>query len=273
MQSIQRQAVRTASVRLLKWIFWIAVTVLLVLYPRVASAGTIKLAWDPVGDTDLSGYRVYYGTTSRVYTNMLDVGTQSSATLSNLQDCTVYYMALKARDANGNESVAFSNEVSGMSAPEPASINPSSALQGTGNLNVTITGNNFDTQAAPDFGRGITVNSYGAVSCTQIQANISIDSGAWVNAPPSQPRILAVVNQGGPLGQKSGAFTVLFEKTRSDIDHSGKVAARDVLYWRNAFGSILGDSSYNIAADLNGDGVVDGADLALLAVWHGATFN
>ncbi|HEV8335593.1 MAG TPA: dockerin type I domain-containing protein [Candidatus Polarisedimenticolia bacterium] len=273
MQSIQRQAVRTAGARLLKWIFWIAFTVLLVLFPRAASAGTIKLAWDPVGDTDLSGYRVYYGTTSRVYTNMLDVGMQTAATLNNLQDCTVYYLALKARDANGNESVAFSNEVSGMSAPEPASISPNSAVQGAGNVTVTITGNNFDTQARPDFGPGITVNSYGTTSCNRLQATISIDAAAWVNAPPAQPRAVGVLNQGGPRGQRSGAFTVLFDNKRSDIDHSGKVAARDVLYWRNAFGSILGDSSYNTAADLNGDGVVDGADLALLAVWHGTIFN
>ena len=29
---------------------------------HAASAGTVSLAWDPVADSDLAGYRVYYGT-------------------------------------------------------------------------------------------------------------------------------------------------------------------------------------------------------------------
>jgi hypothetical protein len=273
MQPIQREALQAVGVRVLKWILWVIATVLLVLYPRMASAGTIKLAWDPVSDSDLSGYRVYYGTLSGVYTRTMDVGTQTSATLGNLQDCTVYYLALKAMDANGNESPSFSNEVSGMSVPDPSTVNPTSALQGVTSLNVTIAGTNFDTQARPDFGPGITVNSYSTASCTQMQANITIDAAAWVNTPPALPRLLTVMNQGGPQGRKSGAFSVLFEKTRSDIDHSGKVAGRDLLYWSNSFGSISSDPSYNINADLNGDGVVDGADLSLLAFWHGTAFN
>jgi len=255
-----------------RWIFGAGVTVALVLFPCAVAAGTIKLAWDPVGDTDLAAYRVYYGTTSGLYSQSFLVGKQTTATLTNLQDCRVYYLALKAVDANGNESVAFSNEISGYSAPLPSTVGPASAKQATGNLNLMIGGANFDTQARPEFGPGVTVNSYSTVSCTEMLANITIADAARVNSAPALPRILTVVNQGGPLGQKSGAFTVLFDEHRADVDHSGEVAARDLLYWQTAFGSVTGDPAYNIDADLNGDGIVDGADLTLLAVWHGTEF-
>ena len=272
MNRFQLAMLQDGGAKLLKWIFWIGATLLLILYPRAVSAGTIRLAWDPVGDTDLAGYKVYYGTTSGLYTQTVQVGSQNTATLNNLQDCKVYYVALKAVDANGNESLSFSNEVSGISAPVPAMVSPASAKQASGNLNVTITGNNFDTQARPDFGPDVSVNSYNTVSCSQMLANISIDPAARVNSAPALPRILSVVNQGGPLGQKSGTFTVLFDERRADIDNTGKVMTRDLLYWANAFGTATGDPGYNLDADLNGDGIVDGADLALLAVWHGTEF-
>ena len=272
MVRFQHEVLRKTGAVLLRWILWIGATVLLVLYPSAVSAGTIRLAWDPVGDVDLAGYRVYYGTTPGIYTDSLPVGKQTSATLPNLQDCRLYYIALKAVDSNGNESAGYSNVISGRPAPIPAAVSPVSAKQGTGGLNVTITGANFDTQAQPDFGPDISVTNYWHSSCTEMGATITIDPAARVNSAPALPRVLTVVNQGGPLGQKSGAFAVLFDERRADIDRSGKVAARDLLYWQTAFGSMAGDPAYNTAADLNGDGIVDGADLSLLAVWHGTEF-
>jgi len=258
--------------RALRWIFWAGATLALVLLPRAVSAGTIKLEWDAVGDPDLSGYKVYYGTSPGVYSNSASTGAQTTVDLTNLQDCRVYYLAVKAVDANGNESVAFSNELSGMSAPVPNTVTPNSAKQAINALNVTISGANFDTQARPDFGPDILVNNYSTSSCNQMTANLTITTPARVNSPPALPRVLTVINQGGPRGSKSGAFTVLFNERRADIDASGRVGGRDLLYWQNAFGTASGDPGYDVDADLNGDGLVDGADLSLLAVWHGTIF-
>ena len=241
--------------------------------PGFALAGTVSLAWDPVPDPDVAGYRVYYGTTSGVYSQFLSVAKlPTTADVKNLQDCKTYYLAVKALDSNGNESTGFSNEVAGFAAPVPASLSPSSAKQSAANLVVTVTGTNFDTQARPDFGPDVMVNSYSSISCTQLQASITIAATARVNSAPALPRLVAVVNQGGARGKKSGAFTVLFNERRADIDVSGRVMGRDLLYWRNAFGSVTGNPAYDIDSDLNGDGVVDGADLTLLAVWHGTKF-
>jgi dockerin type I repeat protein/fibronectin type III domain protein len=261
-----------AGYRALRWIFWVGATLLLILLPSAVSAGTIKLAWDPVGDPDLSGYKVYYGTTPGVYTDSTPTASQTSVDLTNLQDCKVYYLAVKAVDANGNESNGFSNEISGMSAPVPSTVSPGSAKQATNFQQVTIYGTNFDTQARPDFGPDILVNSYSTSSCGQMIANITITEGAKVNSAPALPRLLTIINNGGPRGSKSGPFTVTFNERRADIDSSGQVRGKDLLYLQNAFGSTAGSSNYNIDADLNGDGKVDGADVSLLAIWHGHIF-
>ncbi len=284
MQTLQHLSKKAILECMLRWSFWVLATLGLILIPTVVSAGTIKVAWDAVGDSDLAAYKVYYGTSPGVYTNSTTVARPlTSADLTNLQDCRIYYLAVKAVDSNGNESPGFSNEISGMSAPTATSVavnlNPlpvsgssSSVKQGTLTIPVTITGNNFDTQARPDFGPDVLVNSHATASCNQLTANITVTESARVNTPPGPQRVLKIINQNGPVGSKSGAFTVVFDERRADIDGSGKVGGRDLLYWQNSFGSTSGNSNYNADADLNGDRVVDGADLSLLAVWHGHIF-
>jgi fibronectin type 3 domain-containing protein len=82
------------------------------------SGGTIKLAWDPNTESDLAGYRVYYGTSSGVYDNSVDagMGTPSGGlvtySLTNLAKGQTYCIAVTAHDTAGIES-QFSNEVCG----------------------------------------------------------------------------------------------------------------------------------------------------------------
>lgn len=81
-------------------------------------AGQAVLSWDsPTTNadgtplTDLAGFKVYYGTVSRGYTSVSDVGKVTSATITNLQPLVTYYFSVTAYDGSGNES-AYSNEVS-----------------------------------------------------------------------------------------------------------------------------------------------------------------
>jgi hypothetical protein len=60
--------------------------------------------------TDLSGYKVYYGTSSGNYTQTIDVGNYVSIVIDSLTGGT-WFFAVKSYDSSGNES-AFSNEVS-----------------------------------------------------------------------------------------------------------------------------------------------------------------
>jgi fibronectin type 3 domain-containing protein len=81
---------------------------------QVTPSGIAILAWDAVGVTDLSGYRIYYGTAPGTYLQALgqglNVGNVTSHTVTGLNSRTRYYFAVTAYDTANNES-AFSNEV------------------------------------------------------------------------------------------------------------------------------------------------------------------
>jgi len=78
-----------------------------------ALARDVSLAWDPVTDASLAGYKVYYGTASRTYGTPLLAGTSPTYTVSGsyLPPGHTYYFAVTAYDTSGNES-GYSNEVS-----------------------------------------------------------------------------------------------------------------------------------------------------------------
>ena len=76
----------------------------------VAHSASVTLAWDASQEEDVAGYRVYYGTTSGHYTNMIDVGLNTSGSISNLVPGQTYYFAATAYDTGGNES-GFSQEI------------------------------------------------------------------------------------------------------------------------------------------------------------------
>jgi fibronectin type 3 domain-containing protein len=80
------------------------------LTPAIAFSGTLTLAWDPNLEPDVAGYKVYYGTQSRDYIHVVDIGHQTSCTISGLTSGEVYYFAVTAYDINNNES-AFSVEI------------------------------------------------------------------------------------------------------------------------------------------------------------------
>ena len=56
---------------------------------------------------------------------------------------------------------------------------------------------------------------------------------------------------------------------RSDIDVSSRVDGFDLGFLARAFGAYSTQDRYHFGADLNRDGIVDGEDLALLAVHWG----
>ena len=79
---------------------------------RSLAAGTVTLVWDPsLGTNVIAGYKIYYGTGSRTYTNVISVGTATSLSVSNLAGGQSYYFAATAVDAFGLES-DYSTEAS-----------------------------------------------------------------------------------------------------------------------------------------------------------------
>ena len=81
-----------------------ALVALLLVSATSAFAGSVNLAWDAVNDPRVSGYKVYYGTSSRTYTGQIDVGNATTRTVSNLIDGATYYFAVTVYDASRVES-------------------------------------------------------------------------------------------------------------------------------------------------------------------------
>jgi type IV pilus assembly protein PilY1 len=90
---------------------------------RSAPAAQIKLAWDANSESDLAGYKVYYGTSSKSYSGSVDVGNATAYDLTGLTEGQTYYIAVTAYNTSSSEST-YSSEVGGV-ASEPAPPNPS----------------------------------------------------------------------------------------------------------------------------------------------------
>jgi hypothetical protein len=91
-----------------------------------AFSGALMVSWDANSETDLSGYRLYYGTEQANYSESVDVGNVNSYAVQNLTEGQTYYFVLTAYDQAGNES-APSDEVSALiSGPQTmATTDPS----------------------------------------------------------------------------------------------------------------------------------------------------
>jgi hypothetical protein len=87
-------------------------------------------------------------------------------------------------------------------APSPASVLPTSGLQGT-TFNFTVTGTNFSTGTLSFSGTGITVNSYSVQNATTITASVTIAGNAALTA-----RDVTVTNVDTQTGTLLAAFTV-----------------------------------------------------------------
>jgi hypothetical protein len=78
-----------------------------------ASNSTVRLAWSRVNETDVAGYRIYYGSRPGVYQQALDAGNVTEYEVAGLDNGALYYFVVATYDAadTGRRS-AFSPEVS-----------------------------------------------------------------------------------------------------------------------------------------------------------------
>jgi len=74
------------------------------------AAASVTLAWDPGSDSNVSGYKVYYGLSSRTYPYVVDAGNTTTHVIKNLQEGATYYFVVTAYNVAGPES-DFSGEI------------------------------------------------------------------------------------------------------------------------------------------------------------------
>jgi len=96
---------------LLMMVCFFAVEILASFNPAPVFAGALKANWNANTETDLAGYKIYYGESSGNYAASIDVGKITQYTINQLKDGVVYYFAITAFDSAGNES-GYSLEVS-----------------------------------------------------------------------------------------------------------------------------------------------------------------
>lgn len=248
-----------------------------------ALAGAMELAWGAVPEA--TGYRLYYGTASGSYDTVADVGAQTQVTLQGLQDCTEYFVAVKAYNQMG-ESPEFSNEIQGWARPN-IGVQTVATRQGD-QLVIEIAGGNFDTladvtvdtQTLPLGAQGetlIRIESVAVVECDRLQALVTVEptiEGLQAMQLGDHAIAMSVRNPDGVFN--SGTFTleVGFDPSRADINRdSGRTTDRvdgeDLATFAQAWASSFGDEQFTFVADLDGDADVDGQDLALLAGMFG----
>ena len=131
----------------------------------ITSSGNdfISLSWDASLIGDLAGYKLYYDSDSSEYpyTNSVDVGTDTSYTLSSLSLGTTYYLAVTTYDTDGNESW-YSNELTGVTRVIQAQ-----------NLDI---GDNEDLQHMISHTPSITFNYYDSMNETQTNYQVQVSS-------------------------------------------------------------------------------------------------
>lgn len=152
---------------------WVAVLVL-----GSASAlwaDTRTVAWDAVSGSGV-GYRVHYGTQSRVYATTMDVGANTTARIT-FDPGRRYYIAAQAYDDQGQISplsveLIYDSPAQSSAAPVISNLSPSSGPVGT---QVTIGGSNFgQTAGSVTFnGRSATPSSWSSNTIV-----VAVPSGA-----------------------------------------------------------------------------------------------
>ncbi|MEJ0089350.1 MAG: fibronectin type III domain-containing protein [Limisphaerales bacterium] len=121
------------------------------------AAQSVTLGWEPSLDPNVKGYKIYYGTVSHNYNNVVAVENSTSATIGGLDSGTTYYFAATTVNAQNEES-GFSNEAV---YQVPTEV-PTNAMVGTVQIQKTADGQfmltmngpakqNLAIEATPDF--------------------------------------------------------------------------------------------------------------------------
>jgi hypothetical protein len=167
------------------------------------SAADVTLTWNKNSETHISGYKLYYGTSTRNYSKVLDAGNLTTYTITNLNQGTQYFIAATAYDAHGNES-GYSSEISYTS---PLENLPPVAQAGDDQVvyeDQTVT---LDGSGSSDPDDGIAKYSWKQLS------------GASVTlATPNSPTTTFIAPKVGPSGG-----TLVFELTV--VDGSGQASS------------------------------------------------
>ncbi len=256
-----------------------AMASVLLALPALLHAGTIALSWD--ASAGASGYRVYWRTASEQYGSKVKEVYTTGATVDTLGDCTTYYFAVTAFN-NVGES-AYSDEVAAFPRPVLGTASPSVSMQGS-QFTLDLTGTNFESGAKVTIDNpGVFLDNPQVISCGHLQVAVTVNPMAPnTRAAEVGWFTLTVENATHTIASKTQAFGVQVNPARFDLDKrydctAGWLDGWDTNALSAVFGSKDGDSLYQPDADIDGDGTVDGNDLAYIGsafgkYWSGSAW-
>jgi hypothetical protein len=215
----------------------------------IAPAG-VSLAWDPVAG-DVAGYRLYIGQQSGQYSQVVDAGNATQATLTNLSYGSTYFFSVTAYSTEGIESdyaseityqvgsqtnpppaVTMTAPTDGSVFPEPANIQLAATVATNGHdisrvlfySGATFLGQSvsppytFDWTNVPAGNYPLTAQVWydGAVAASSPVANVTVNSG---RPPPTGPTLAITQVSGGiPTIQGTGSASHVYDvQTTSDF--------------------------------------------------------
>jgi len=183
------------------------------------SAASLSVSWNPNSESDLAGYKVYYGTQQGTYGAGVDVGNTTSYQINNVATGTTYYVALTAYDTSNNES-AKSEEVS-VYVPVPDTTPPTGTIKINSGALITASRAVTLTLTASDAGGsvvsmkisndGVTWSGEGAFAATQswaltegdglktVYVNFKDAAGNWMATPVTASITLSLDSDGDGL--------------------------------------------------------------------------
>lgn len=238
------------------------------------AATVIRLSWNANNEPDLAGYRLRYGTVSGTYGSPLNVGKVTSYDLAGLSAGTTYYFVVTAYDASGNES-GFSTEASGQPStvvgPAPTvtdavelSTNSFYILE-AGRHTIQLTGTNFQSGATVSLGPNISAGTASVVGSKKITVSIDVAATAALGY-----RTAIVTNPDGGSGSLSDALMVT---RNADINRDCLVDGGDLNLIAVTWNSISTDAGFNSAADLDGNGLINGEDMTIFIKYFGTRLS
>jgi len=213
---------------------------------NLVSGGNVNLTWQANPETDIKAYRVYYGTTSRIYGPPYSVGDVTAHTITGLDQGTTHYFAVSALDTSDNES-GWSQEVAvqvtDTESPVVAVVTPStSGRYETETSILTIAGTATDNVGVTQVGWS---NSRGG-------GGVASGTGNW-SVPDIQlyegENVIRVTGRDAAGNEASKILGVNFNLPEDDVIPSISVSYPTRYPWyvtRNSSVSLGGTASDNV---------------------------
>jgi large repetitive protein len=229
---------------------FVMIVVFLAFFPDTGIATSLQVTWTADTDSDLAGYKVYWGTASGAYGTPASVTSGTLYDISSVQAGTTYYVAVSAYDTSGNESAKSTQQSITVPAsdttPPTGSITINSGAATTSSTSVTLTlsaTDNSGTVTGMEFSNDGTTWSSQVAYATSYSWSLSsgfgtktvyakfVDpSGNWssavtdtINLVDTTPPTGTVIINSGATSTTSTAVTL----TLSATDNSGTVAGME----------------------------------------------